>query len=416
MADATELLKLFVIVPAGTEFDGTSTADKKELYFEEGTNTLWAKGKSYGISAELAAKITTNETAIAKLVALIGAAEKGADEQTILARIEALETATSKPIELAEGEKVLTLDATAADKTVLSTTLGLNIVKHAESEEEGAAEHEYIQLLGKENVVVAEIAADQFVKDGMIDSVAWKKDAEGHDTSVLLITWNTDAGKTAVEVDMAKFIDTYTSGDETALKVEGYVITPVIAEGIYENEQGLVRAAQVYEVREQINDSLSMIGTILVGNGDTYMDEETAERYFKTDEEGKMVPSEISSLQDITDLRHANEEVEKATSIYGTLFGGYNDPALTEEIAETWLEKDDEGDWVANGRSVLPDIFSGMEAKTAIGAKGEGETPSTGLIKDIEDAQGAADAAQATADGIADAIAEWNPWKTFTAE
>lgn len=384
--ELTELLKLFVIVPSTEEFDGaTYTVDKKELYFEEKNNTLWAKGKSYGISAELAAKITTNETAIAKLVALIGASEKGESEQTILNRIAALETATAKPLVLAENEKVLTLDQTAEDKSVLSTSLGLNIVKHAESEEEGAAEHEYIQLLGKDDAVVAEIQADQFVADGMIDSVEWKKDSQGKDTSVLIITWNAAAGKTPSEVDMSKFIDTYTSGDETALKVEGYVITPVIAEGIYENEKGLVRAGQVYEIKEEINDSLSMIGSVLVGNGDTYMDEETAQRYFKTDEEGKMIPSDISSLQDITDLRHETADATEACGTYGTLFGGYNDPALTDDIAKIWLEKTEEGDWIANGRSILPDINTGMEAKT-------------------------------TADNIATALENWNPWKTFKVE
>lgn len=384
--EITELLKLFVIVPSTEEFDGaTYTVDKKELYFEEKNNTLWAKGKSYGISAELAAKITTNETAIAKLVALIGASEKGESEQTILNRIAALETATAKPLVLAENEKVLTLDQTAEDKSVLSTSLGLNIVKHAESEEEGAAEHEYIQLLGKDDVVVAEIQADQFVADGMIDTVEWKKDSEGKDTSVLIITWNAAAGKTPSEVDMSKFIDTYTSGDESALKVEGYVITPVIADGIYQDEQGLVRAGQVYEVKEEINDSLSMIGSVLVGNGDTYMDDETAQRYFKTDEEGKMIPSDISSLQDITDLRHETADATEACGIYGTLFGGYNDPAITDDIAKIWLEKTEEGDWVANGRSILPDINTGMEAKT-------------------------------TADNIATALENWNPWKTFKVE
>lgn len=384
--ELTELLKLFVIVPSTEEFDGaTYTVDKKELYFEEKNNTLWAKGKSYGISAELAAKITTNETAIAKLVALIGASEKGESEQTILNRIAALETATAKPLVLAENEKVLTLDQTAEDKSVLSTSLGLNIVKHAESEEEGAAEHEYIQLLGKDDVVVAEIQADQFVADGMIDTVEWKKDSEGKDTSVLIITWNAAAGKTPSEVDMSKFIDTYTSSDESALKVEGYVITPVIAEGIYQDEQGLVRAGQVYEVKEEINDSLSMIGSVLVGNRDKYMDDETAQRYFKTDEEGKMIPSDISSLQDITDLRHETADATEACRIYGTLFGGYKDPALTDDIAKIWLEKTEEGDWVANGRSILPDINTGMEAKT-------------------------------TADNIATALENWNPWKTFKVE
>jgi len=75
----------------------------------------------------------------------------------------------------------------------------------------------------------------------MIESVAWK---EG-EPNVLVITWNTDAGKTATEVDMSKFIDTYTSGDEELLTVEGYVITPVTGE-IKENETGLAVAGDVW--------------------------------------------------------------------------------------------------------------------------------------------------------------------------
>ena len=49
----------------------------------------------------------------------------------------------------------------------------------------------------------------------MLDKVEYKTVKEGDKTvttDTLVLTWNTDAGKTAVEIDLSKYIDVYTDG------------------------------------------------------------------------------------------------------------------------------------------------------------------------------------------------------------
>lgn len=66
-----------------------------------------------------------------------------------------------------------------------------------------------IELIGKNETVISTIDASDFVADGFLDSVEWKAD----NSNILVFTWNTTAGKTATEIDLTKYIDTYTNGD-----------------------------------------------------------------------------------------------------------------------------------------------------------------------------------------------------------
>lgn len=353
-----DLKKLFVLVPAGSGLDCAAASADGKLYFEEETLTIWAKGKAYGLSVELAGRID-------KLVELIGAAEKAEDAETIIERLEALEAIT-----VAEDEKVLTI----GEDLVLSTTLDLAVVRHAGDNSGDAEEHEYIQLLGIDGALVAEVEVDQFVKDGMISSVEWKKDEEGKETSTLIITWNTDAGGTVTEVDMTKFIDTYkvAEGSENFLEIGGYEVA-VKTGAIEDGATGLAVAGDVYEVTNELEENLAKIGTVLVGNGDTYMDDETAARYFKM-ESGDMEPSEVSALQDITDLRHAAESSESLLSEIGKALTGYGEAAIDEETAAKWMDMN----------------------------SGEPELGKKSIFGSIS--------------ALEDAIDEWDPWDTYVKE
>lgn len=100
---------------------------------------------------------------------------------------------------VASGEKVLAADTNGA----LSTSIALGYDN----------ENKKIQLTGIEGAVISELDASDFIKDGMINSVAYDTA-----TKVMTITWNTDAGKEATEIDMTGLVDTYTAG--SGLKVE----------------------------------------------------------------------------------------------------------------------------------------------------------------------------------------------------
>jgi hypothetical protein len=69
----------------------------------------------------------------------------------------------------------------------------------------------YIKLTGKDGASLGSIDAAEFIKDGMIETVAWST-VEGKENT-LVITWNTDAGSKSTEIDFAKYIDTWTHRD-----------------------------------------------------------------------------------------------------------------------------------------------------------------------------------------------------------
>lgn len=60
-----------------------------------------------------------------------------------------------------------------------------------------------------------DIPTDDFIKDGMISSVAISEDG-----TKLVITWNTDAGKDATEIALTELVDVMTGVDGTTIKVD----------------------------------------------------------------------------------------------------------------------------------------------------------------------------------------------------
>jgi hypothetical protein len=65
-----------------------------------------------------------------------------------------------------------------------------------------------------EGGTTSEIDATDFIKDGMIESVAIDEE-----TQELVITWNTDAGKSATSIPLSELADIYTGVDGTTVTV-----------------------------------------------------------------------------------------------------------------------------------------------------------------------------------------------------
>lgn len=93
---------------------------------------------------------------------------------------------------VATGDKVLGLSGTK-----LSSTLNL---KYDSTEKK-------IQLLGINDVKIAEVNAADFIKDGMVSDVSFDTESK-----TLTITFNTDSGKEAIPVDLSSLVDIYTAG------------------------------------------------------------------------------------------------------------------------------------------------------------------------------------------------------------
>ena len=109
---------------------------------------------------------------------------------------------------VAADDKVLSL----TDKLV-SATIGLD---YGNATTEALKDKKAIKLVGKDGVVISEIDASAFIKDGMIQSVAF--DTE---TKHVTITFNTDAGREAIDVDLSTLVDTYKAGTGLSLAEDG---------------------------------------------------------------------------------------------------------------------------------------------------------------------------------------------------
>lgn len=125
-------------------------------------------------------------------------------------------------IDATEVAKVTAVNGVAAKDNFL--TLGADklisaaaSLKYVKTEATGLDPAKYeIQLIGKNNRVVSTIDASDFIKDGMVESVNFDEA-----TKHLTITFNTDAGHDAIDVDLTKLVDTYKSGTGLALAQDG---------------------------------------------------------------------------------------------------------------------------------------------------------------------------------------------------
>lgn len=121
----------------------------------------------------------------------------------------------------------------AEDTTALRDVTGQNFIKKNGTDVEGHLNLTYnaktkkINLEGFDSSVIASIDATAFIKDGMINTVELVTDPESHSPGTyLVITFNTDAGKDAIYLDVSSLIDVYEG--HNGIKVTGKHIHLII--------------------------------------------------------------------------------------------------------------------------------------------------------------------------------------------
>ena len=96
---------------------------------------------------------------------------------------------------VAEGDKLLTL----SDAGELKTDITFGLVDNS------------IRLTGKNGEVIGEVDTTDFVVDGFLDKVQWSE--ESGKENILVMSFNTNAGKQDIEVDFGKYVDVYSNGE-----------------------------------------------------------------------------------------------------------------------------------------------------------------------------------------------------------
>lgn len=135
-----------------------------------------------------------------------------------------------------QGNVTLSLGANglkAEDTTALRDVAGQNFIKKNGTDIEGHLNLTYntetkkINLEGFDSSVIASIDATAFIKDGMINTVELVTDPESHSPGTyLVITFNTDAGKDAIYLDVSSLINVYEG--HNGIKVTGKDIHLII--------------------------------------------------------------------------------------------------------------------------------------------------------------------------------------------
>jgi hypothetical protein len=143
-------------------------------------------------------------------------------------------------ITIASGEKIISKSA----GNELSTTLTMVVEKQGEA----GNQKDYIVLKGINGAEITKVDATDFLKDGMLSNAELVTEAE-QDVSTtapyIKLTFNTDAGQQDIRFSVSSLVDTYTSGDATALTVNKYTITPNTG-AVAENAGTLTTGGQVY--------------------------------------------------------------------------------------------------------------------------------------------------------------------------
>lgn len=158
--------------------------------------------------------IATSDDLTRKVTRVVAAAKKGIEiggsEQTPTVGIK---------LDPTQGNVTLSLGANglkAEDTTALRDVTGQNFIKKNGTDVEGHLNLTYntktkkINLEGFDSSIIASIDATAFIKDGMINTVELVTDPKSHDPGTyLVITFNTDAGKDAIYLDVTGLIDVY---------------------------------------------------------------------------------------------------------------------------------------------------------------------------------------------------------------
>lgn len=177
--------------------------------------------------------IATSDDLTRKVTRVVAAANKGIDiggsGQTPTVGIK---------LDPTQGNVTLSLGANglkAEDTTALRDVTGQNFIKKNGTNVEGHLNLTYntetkkINLEGFDSSIIASIDATTFIKDGMINTVELVTDPESHDPGTyLVITFNTDAGKDAIYLDVTGLIDVYqgTNGVKVTGKDIHLIIDP----------------------------------------------------------------------------------------------------------------------------------------------------------------------------------------------
>lgn len=147
------------------------------------------------------------------------------------AQVNVIETVKVNGKPLTPADKAVDIDVPAAtvtgvhqdDKFLTLTEKLLSVTASLKYDTEAKK----IQLIGKDGrTAISEIDATAFIKDGMLDKAELVENPAGRPAGTYFkLTWNTDAGKDVMYVDVTSLIDVYTAKQDGGLLLDGHAFS-----------------------------------------------------------------------------------------------------------------------------------------------------------------------------------------------
>ena len=177
------------------------------------------------------------------------------------------------------NEELDTIKTKTVDSNDPLISLDSDGVISSNFEVEYDAANKVIKFYGKDNGQIGIIHTDDFVKDGMVESVEIKTPTSGEHAGepCLIITFNTDHGSTPTEIPLTSLAEIYTAGDY--IVIDNYKISAVVGRGGLATERDVHDAKDELEQQiETLQDSLdslaNKVGVGYTGASITYKIEE----------------------------------------------------------------------------------------------------------------------------------------------
>ena len=294
----------------------TEIANKANQADLNSTNAAVEKAQGDATAAAAAAKAA--QDAADKKVASIGAGTAITVDSSIatapVVNVKLAETQGNVKLDIANGLKASIDAAEVAELTAVNgvaandnfLTLGADklisaaaSLKYVKTEATGSDPAKYeIQLIGNNNQVVSAINASDFIKDGMVESVNFDEA-----TKHLTITFNTDAGHDAIDVDLTKLVDTYKSGTGLALAQDGtfsideaVVATKEWANGAFD-AKGAATDVKTAVDAYTINGKALASGNITLGGADITVGGESSQKDSTVDVAFKNLEDKVATVE-----------------------------------------------------------------------------------------------------------------------
>ena len=171
-------------------------------------------------------------------------------------------TVPKAPVQgVADGDKIISLDG---DK--LKSTLILSYVAATENETA------QLRLQGINGEVVSSIDATAFVKDGILSGAKLEGPAEGESgEKYLVLSFNTEAGKEDIRLDVSELLDYYVAGD--GLNLDGNVFSIKVDET--SNDYLQVTTAGI-SVSQSLLNKITTSSNNALNAAKTYADEQVS--------------------------------------------------------------------------------------------------------------------------------------------